>query len=209
MRISLGSVRWKQVTAISAAAAMMFSMSGQSRASEGEGTATSANAGQKFSLHLHHLHTGESLDVVYKVGNTYVPGAIDKLNHFLRDHRTNDVSHYDVKEFDLLHSVMTKLGKPEGVIDIVCGYRTPWSNNFLRTRAAVTASPKTASTRRPRPSTSAFRASRRASCGILRCRCTVAALGTTRFPSSSTWTLARCGNGRLRAPATSFPPPGA
>ncbi len=95
-------------------------------------------AGQKFSLHLHHLHTGESLDVVYKVGNNYVPGAIDKLNHFLRDHRTNDVSHYDVKEFDLLHSVMTRLGKPEGVIDIVCGYRTPWSNNFLRSRAAVT-----------------------------------------------------------------------
>jgi uncharacterized protein YcbK (DUF882 family) len=33
---------------------------------------------------------------------------------------------------------MTKLGKPDGVIDIVCGYRTPWSNNFLRTRSAVT-----------------------------------------------------------------------
>jgi len=33
---------------------------------------------------------------------------------------------------------MTKLGKPNGVIDIVCGYRTPWSNNYLRTRAAVT-----------------------------------------------------------------------
>ena len=78
------------------------------------------------------------LDIVYRVGDTYLPGALAKLNYFLRDHRTNDVSHYDVKEFDLLHSVMGKLGKPNDVIDVVCGYRTPWSNNFLRSQAAVT-----------------------------------------------------------------------
>ncbi len=78
------------------------------------------------------------MDVVYRVGDRYVPGALDKLNYFLRDHRTNDVSHYDVKEFDLLHSVMSRLGRPDGVIDIVCGYRTPWSNNFLRSRSAST-----------------------------------------------------------------------
>ncbi len=93
---------------------------------------------QRFTLHLHHLHTGETLDVVYKVGDVYVPGALEKLNYFLRDHRTNEVSHYDPKEFDLLHSVMAKLGKPQGVIDVVCGYRTPWSNNFLRARSAST-----------------------------------------------------------------------
>ena len=94
--------------------------------------------GERYRLRLHHLHTGEDLDVVYKVGNQYVPTALAQLNHFLRDHRTEDVSHYDPKEFDVLHQVMTKLGKPNGIIDIVCGYRTPWSNNFLRTRSAVT-----------------------------------------------------------------------
>src|ERR1700677_1042251 len=103
---------WRQFAAAAAAAALVFGFSGRSQASEdglGEGS------GQRFVLHLHHLHTGESLDVVYKIGNSYVPGAIDKLNYFLRDHRTNDVSHYDLKEFDLLHSVMAKLGKPNGV----------------------------------------------------------------------------------------------
>jgi uncharacterized protein YcbK (DUF882 family) len=129
-------VRWKQWAAAAVAVALMLTVGGTSKASD-DGLAT-AGAGQVFSLHLHHLHTGETLDVVYRVGNTYIPGAIDKLNYFLRDHRTNDVSHYDVKEFDLLHSVMSKLGKPNDVIDIVCGYRTPWSNNFLRTRSAVT-----------------------------------------------------------------------
>ncbi len=88
--------------------------------------------GEKYELKLHHLHTGEDLDVVYRVGNTYIPSAIAKLNHFLRDHRTQEESHYDPREFDLLHSIVNTLGKKE--IDIVCGYRTPWSNNFLRTR---------------------------------------------------------------------------
>ena len=89
-------------------------------------------AGQPYSLHLYHLHTGESLDVVYRIGDQYIPEALDQLNHFLRDHRTQDASHYDPKEFDLLHSIMARLGKPDGIIDIVCGYRTPWSNAFLR-----------------------------------------------------------------------------
>ena len=128
--------RWKKWTAATTTAALLFSVCGTSRASDADPNADSS--AQRFTLHLHHLHTGETLDVVYRVGDRYVPGAVEKLNYFLRDHRTNDVSHYDVKEFDLLHSVMSKLGKPNGVIDIVCGYRTPWSNNFLRTRSAST-----------------------------------------------------------------------
>lgn len=92
----------------------------------------------EYRLHLHHLHTGEDLDIVYRIGNTYVPDALERLNFFLRDHRTQAVSDYDPKEFDVLHELMTSLGRPNGVIDIVCGYRTPWSNNFLRTRNAHT-----------------------------------------------------------------------
>ena len=100
--------------------------------------AADANAGglEQYHLRMHHLHTGESIDVVYRVGDTYVPSAIAKLNYFLRDHRTQNESEYDPKEFDLLHALMTRLGRPDGVIDIVCGYRTPWSNNLLRSRSA-------------------------------------------------------------------------
>jgi uncharacterized protein YcbK (DUF882 family) len=61
-----------------------------------------------------------------------------ELNHFLRDHRTDDESQYDPKEFDLLHNLMTRLGRPLGEIDVVCGYRTPWSNEFLRGRGENT-----------------------------------------------------------------------
>jgi uncharacterized protein YcbK (DUF882 family) len=95
--------------------------------------------GQKYELRLHHLHTGESLDVVYRVGNTYIPSALAELNHFLRDHRTEAVSSYDPREFDVLHNVLARLGRPNATIDVVCGYRTPWSNNFLRTRGGTAA----------------------------------------------------------------------
>ena len=133
----------KQIAAVTAAT-LLTVLTGSSRASGAPETRSSSStvsvlaATQRYSLHLHHLHTGETLDVVYRIGNTYMPDAIEKLNHFLRDHRTNDVSQYDPKEFDVLHDVMTRLGRPNGTIDIVCGYRTPWSNNFLRTRSAMT-----------------------------------------------------------------------
>jgi uncharacterized protein YcbK (DUF882 family) len=98
---------------------------------------TSVLPGRVYRLRMHELHTGESIDIVYRIGSDYIPGAVAELNYFLRDHRTNQVSHYDVREFDLLNSVMAKLGRPGGLIDVVCGYRTPWSNNYLRARAAV------------------------------------------------------------------------
>jgi uncharacterized protein YcbK (DUF882 family) len=100
--------------------------------------AASTSPSQEYHLRMHHLHTGEDIDVVYRIGDTYVPEALDQLNHFLRDHRTDDVSSYDPKEFDVLHAIMASLGRPNGVIDIICGYRTPWSNNLLRTRGAET-----------------------------------------------------------------------
>lgn len=129
-------LRLRRVAAITAAATLLFGCNGQSKAYEGDNG--NGAAGQRFTLHLHHLHTGESIDLVYRIGSTYLPDAMEKLNYFLRDHRTNDISHYDPKEFDLLNSVMAKLGKPNGVIDIVCGYRTPWSNAFLRSRGPAT-----------------------------------------------------------------------
>jgi len=94
--------------------------------------------GQRYVLHLHHLHTGESLDVVYRVGDIYLPDAMERLNLFLRDHRTQAEADYDPKEFDLLHAVMARLGRANSVIDIVCGYRSPESNQYLRDRSAST-----------------------------------------------------------------------
>ena len=95
--------------------------------------------GKPYKLRMLNLHTGESLDIVYRIGNVYIPEALDKLNYFLRDHYTQDVSQYDPKEFDVLHAMMSRLGRlNSGVIDIVCGYRTPETNAALRRNAPWT-----------------------------------------------------------------------
>jgi uncharacterized protein YcbK (DUF882 family) len=97
-----------------------------------------ASLSDDFRLKLHNLHTGESLDVVYRVGDTYLPEAVEKLNYFLRDRHTQDATSYDPKEFDVLHGLLARLRRPNGVIDIVCGYRTPETNADLRQNSPQT-----------------------------------------------------------------------
>jgi len=84
-------------------------------------------------LTLFYTHTRERLDIVYRRDGQYLPEALNRLDYFLRDHRTGDVHHYDPRVFDLLHDLLTSLGRPDSEIDIICGYRTPWSNEYLRT----------------------------------------------------------------------------
>ncbi|HWZ43825.1 MAG TPA: DUF882 domain-containing protein [Candidatus Saccharimonadales bacterium] len=86
-------------------------------------------------LRLYHTHTNERLEIVYRRGDTYIPSAVTELEHFLRDHRTGSVHHFDPRLFDLLSDLTASVGGPEAEIDVVCGYRTPWSNTFLRKRS--------------------------------------------------------------------------
>jgi len=83
-------------------------------------------------LLLYHLHTNERINIVYRRGDTYLPEAVQQLDHFLRDHRTGAVTTLDPKLFDLLSDLTSAVGRVGTEIDIVCGYRTPWSNEFLR-----------------------------------------------------------------------------
>jgi len=98
------------------------------------GTESASAAAQEYRLRFYHTHTGERLDVVYRRGDQYIPEALDELDHYLRDHRTGDVRHFDPRLFDLLHDLTASLGDSGGEIDVICGYRTPWSNEFLRAR---------------------------------------------------------------------------
>jgi uncharacterized protein YcbK (DUF882 family) len=91
-------------------------------------------AAHEYRLRFYHTHTGERLDVVYRRGDQYIPEALDELDHYLRDLRTGDVRHFNPRLFDLLHDLTASLGDSTGEIDVICGYRTPLSNEFLRTR---------------------------------------------------------------------------
>jgi uncharacterized protein YcbK (DUF882 family) len=93
---------------------------------------------REYRLRFYHTHTNERLDIVYRRGENYVPEALAELDHYLRDHRTGEVHHFDPHLFDLLYDLTASLNDPGGEIDVICGYRTPWSNEFLRTRSAHT-----------------------------------------------------------------------
>ncbi len=91
-----------------------------------------AYATEPYRLRLHNLHTLEDIDIVYRIGDNYQPDAVARLNYFLRDHNTQDVIAYDPREFDLLHDILRRLGRPSATIEIVCGYRTQETNAILR-----------------------------------------------------------------------------
>src|SRR6202044_3846753 len=91
-------------------------------------------APHQYRLRFFHTHTGERLDIVYRRGDAYIPEALDVLDHYLRDHRTGDVHHFDPRLFDLLHDLTASLGDSGREINVICGYRTPWSNEFRRPR---------------------------------------------------------------------------
>jgi uncharacterized protein YcbK (DUF882 family) len=84
-------------------------------------------------LRMYHTHTGEHLDVVYRRGSSYDAEALKKLDVFLRDSRTGDVHAFDPRLFDLLSDLTAAAGEPDGEINVVCGYRTPSTNEYLRT----------------------------------------------------------------------------
>lgn len=92
-----------------------------------------APSGIPYRLHFYHTHTRERLDIEYRHGNTYDPEALARINHCLRDHRTGEVRAYDPRVFDLLHELTVALRSPDAEIEVICGYRTPWSNQYLRT----------------------------------------------------------------------------
>ena len=87
---------------------------------------------QESRLRLYHSHTNEKIDIVFRRGDAYDPEALEELNHFLRDHRSQEVHRYDPRVFDLLADLTASLGRPGTEIEIVCGYRSPASNAFLR-----------------------------------------------------------------------------
>jgi uncharacterized protein YcbK (DUF882 family) len=82
-------------------------------------------------LSFFNTHTGERLCVCYYKNNAYRPGAMQQINHILRDHRTGDVEAMDSRLLDLLFAVSRRLSKGSP-FHIISGYRSPQTNAKLR-----------------------------------------------------------------------------
>jgi uncharacterized protein YcbK (DUF882 family) len=87
--------------------------------------------GQPYELRLARQN-GETIDVVYRVDDRYIPEALDNLSQFLRDSHNDEVKSYDPRTFDVLHTMLRMLNRSGSVIQILCGYRTKETNDALR-----------------------------------------------------------------------------
>ncbi len=92
-----------------------------------------ATAPATRSLALDHTHTGERIEIAYATtAGEFFPQALERLNHFLRDHYTGEVGHIDPQLFDLLHSLQSRLHWSQPY-QVISGYRCPKTNELLRT----------------------------------------------------------------------------
>jgi uncharacterized protein YcbK (DUF882 family) len=87
--------------------------------------------GETRTLSLYHVHTKESLTITYKVDGRYIPSALSKINYLMRDWRRKEVIRIDPKTIDLMWELHADLGSTRP-IHIICGYRSPKTNSFLK-----------------------------------------------------------------------------
>ena len=87
------------------------------------------------TLSFHHTHSDEDLTVTFKRDGRYDEDALKKLNHFLRDWRSQDETTMDRHLFDILWEVYRDVdGKKP--IQIISSYRSPATNAMLRRRSS-------------------------------------------------------------------------
>jgi uncharacterized protein YcbK (DUF882 family) len=90
--------------------------------------------GETRTLSFHHTHSGEDLTVTFKSSGRYDDAALKKLNHFLRDWRTQDSTKMDPHLFDILWEVYRDVDAKQP-IQIISAYRSPKTNSMLRRRS--------------------------------------------------------------------------
>ena len=89
------------------------------------------------TLSFHHTHSSEDLTVTFKRDGRYDEEALKKLNHYLRDWRSQDETVMDRHLFDVIWEVYRDVDGKQPV-QIISSYRSPATNSMLRRRSSHT-----------------------------------------------------------------------
>ena len=92
--------------------------------------ARAANDKTERRLAFHSTHTAENIDVVYRIGNDYIPESLAQIDRVLRDHRNNEIYPMRIELLDLLHTLSMTLNV-EIAFHVISGYRSPATNAVL------------------------------------------------------------------------------
>ncbi len=87
------------------------------------------------TLKLYYVHTGEKAEITFKKNGRFLPDGLKKLNVFLRDWRRNEPTKMDPRLFDLVWQVYRSTGSNQ-YITVVSAYRSPATNNMLRSKTS-------------------------------------------------------------------------
>ncbi|MFN7092470.1 MAG: DUF882 domain-containing protein [Allorhizobium sp.] len=97
------------------------------------GNAAAARA-ETRTLNIEFVHTGEKASITFKRNGRYDPKGLKQLNYILRDWRRNEPTKMDPRLFDLVWEVYRQ-SRAKGYIKVVSAYRSPATNNMLRSRS--------------------------------------------------------------------------
>jgi uncharacterized protein YcbK (DUF882 family) len=94
-----------------------------------------ATAAEVRRISFVHTHTGESLSIAYFEQGAYVPDALQKVAHLLRDFRTGDEHRIDPPLLDYLTDLRMLAGL-DAPYEVISGYRSPHTNAELHRRSS-------------------------------------------------------------------------
>ncbi|MDV7102843.1 DUF882 domain-containing protein [Vibrio sp. TH_r3] len=85
-------------------------------------------------MRFNNLHTGEVLNTVISANKTITTSEFSKINHICRDFRKNEIYQMDEQLILQLHNIQSVL-KTDAEIQIISGYRSPATNEALRSKS--------------------------------------------------------------------------
>ena len=87
--------------------------------------------GEVRTIAFYNVHNKETLEITYKKNGRYIPSAMKKINHIMRDWRQNTPTRMDPKLIDLIWELRQELGTKKPT-HLISGYRSAKTNNMLR-----------------------------------------------------------------------------
>jgi len=91
-------------------------------------------AGDVRRLRMYNGRSGESLDTIYWIDGQYIPEALQDVNRFVRDWRSNEMISFDPRTVDILAASHTMMDVDEPYL-LLSGYRSPRTNAMLRSQS--------------------------------------------------------------------------
>lgn len=91
-------------------------------------------AGDIRRLRMVSPRTGERIDTIYWIEGEYIKDALQEINYFMRDWRTDQAVSMDARTVDIMAASHSLLNVKEPYM-LLSGYRSPQTNAMLRSRS--------------------------------------------------------------------------